>query len=256
MTLEEKSCIICDGKGFYDIHYMNWRKKSETLPCPWCYSDRKPFINHIVEMSKIWRNAWSNFIQYHYMANPSTPEEKEHINQNFFCKNIRHNFFRVAVLETAKLIKRYKPDRPAKECSNQKCPNKVKGKNKSDIYTIAKLIETNNSGMNIWEQELLWEDIKLEHHLAHEGILTLRDRLYAHTDDVDISIASFTNDQFKAYLLEIKTLILELNRVLAFNQGTIFILSGSSIERQVENWDDFRLLMEAKKARRLGLTGA
>lgn len=104
MTLAEKSCIICDGKGFYDIHYMNWRKKSETLPCPWCYSERKPLINLIVEMSKIWRNAWSNFIQYHYMANPSTPEEKEYIDQNFFCKNVRHNYFRVAVLETAKLI--------------------------------------------------------------------------------------------------------------------------------------------------------
>lgn len=238
MIYKKKLCSRCQGAGFYDVRDNSRQKKLETVQCPDCYHKRAVLIGKIYKMSTIWYHAWHNFLMYKKMASPATPEEKHFIDQNCFFSHIRHVLFRTAVLETVKLITPYN------------------GKRTRDKYALPKLLKTHNTRIDLWRQEELWEVIKEDHKAVYDGLLMLRDKVYAHTDSGEIKDAGFTNHQFELFLRDIRELIIDLTNVLAFGLINKQILMGDSLGHQIRNWDDFQLLMNAKKSRRLGLTGS
>jgi len=190
---------------------------------------------------------------YKKMASPATSEEKHFIDRNCFYSHIRHVLFRTAVLETVKLIRPYEEKGFVMTCTNTECPNIKPLKNKRDKYTLPKLLKTHNTRIDLWRQEELWEVIKEDHRAVYDGLLMLRDKVYAHTDSREIKDAGFTNHQFELFLRDIRELIIDLTNVLAFGLINKQILMGDSLAHQIRNWDDFQLLIDAKKARRMGL---
>src|SRR5690606_37555635 len=236
--MRKTPCFKCQGTGHLVERDSSPEKKSKTIRCPICFHKRAAVIGKVYKMSTIWYHAWHNFLMYKKMASPATPEEKQFIDQNCFFSHIRHVLFRTAVIETVKLIAPYKE------------------KYTRDRYAIPKLLKTHNTGIDLWRQKELWEVIREDHRAVYDGLLMLRDKVYAHTDNREIKDAGFTSQQFELFLRDLRELILDLTNVLAFGLLNKQILMGDALAHQIRNWDDFQLLMEAKKARRLGLAGA
>jgi AbiU2 len=120
----------------------------------------------VAQIAEIFLTAKENFNYCYYLHNPSTPEESEYLKVDRNLNFIRHSLWRMSVIELVKLYSSKENDKfNLQKILNRLSPGGDYAELGIDYFDIVR-----------WESRLLGKEI------AISNIVTLRDKIYAHTD--------------------------------------------------------------------------
>jgi len=178
-------------------------------------------------------NAKASYFYCEYLYNPHTKEEAEFINDSRHFRHISHSLFRILIIDLAKLVNH---------------------ENSNDMFSFPKLFKFLKTLDMVGEKAERIKALEVDFYqydVLIKSILTLRNKLYAHSDQAKMNFEAM-NVTFPNLLSLIDCLCKTLQEIAYITMDWELVFHAYFNQQERLLWDDFRTLVYARKLRRRG----